>query len=131
MAGKNAATAGTTTAATATKGQATDGATTRHRATGKPQSEVFGLIGEKTGLTPKQVRAVWDAFGEFAAKELGKRGAGVVNLPGLGKLTRAMRPARKARTGRNPATGESMQIPAQKARATVRFRAAKALKDAI
>ena len=50
---------------------------------------------------------------------------GVFVLPGIGRLVRV---DRKARTGRNPATGESIKIPAKK---VVKFRVAKAAKDAI
>jgi len=59
----------------------------------------------------------------MAIKEVRKTGSFVV--PGLGKLVRV---ERKARMGRNPATGESIQIPAKK---VVKFRVSKSVKDAI
>ena len=61
-------------------------------------------------------------------KDLGKKGPGVVTLPGLLKIKRVHKPATKARQGRNPQTGEAIKI---KAKTVVRLRAAKALKDAI
>jgi DNA-binding protein HU-beta len=51
--------------------------------------------------------------------------SGMCVLPGIGRLVRV---DRKARMGRNPATGEAIKIPAKK---VVKFRVAKAVKDAI
>ena len=59
-----------------------------------------------------------------------KRGS-KVRIPNLGILQVRMRPARPARKGRNPATGEEIQIKASKASKKVAFRVAKALKEAI
>lgn len=72
-------------------------------------------------LTKKQVKALLGSLAELAYKEA-KNGFVV---PGLGKLVQVKR---KARTGRNPATGESIKIPAK---TVVKFRVAKAAKDAI
>ena len=60
---------------------------------------------------------------EIATKETKKNGE--FTIPGVGKLVRR---ESKARMGRNPATGEAIKIPAKK---TVKFRVAKAMKDAI
>src|SRR5437762_5883758 len=59
-----------------------------------------------------------------------KRGS-KVRIPNLGILQVRTRPARPARKGRNPATGEEIQIKASKASKKVAFRVAKALKEAI
>jgi DNA-binding protein HU-beta len=64
-----------------------------------------------------------DHLSQLAVTEVKKNGVFVV--PGLGRLVRV---ERKARMGRNPATGESIKIPAKK---VVKFRVAKAAKDAI
>ena len=64
-----------------------------------------------------------DTWSSLAVTEVKKNGVFV--LPGLGRLVRV---ERKARLGRNPATGESIKIPAKK---VVKFRVAKAAKDAI
>lgn len=72
-------------------------------------------------LTKKQVKALLAGIAELAYKEA-KNG---FTLPGLGKLVVVKR---KARKGRNPATGESIKIPAKK---VLKFRVAKAAKDAI
>ncbi|MBN1984355.1 MAG: HU family DNA-binding protein [Chitinivibrionales bacterium] len=72
-------------------------------------------------LTKKQVKALLAQIAELAYKEA-KNG---FTLPGLGKLVLVKR---KARKGRNPQTGESINIPAK---TVVRFRVAKAAKDSI
>ena len=63
------------------------------------------------------------SLSEIAVQEVKKNGVFVV--PGIGRLVKV---DRKARMGRNPATGESIKIPAKK---VVKFRVAKAAKDAI
>jgi DNA-binding protein HU-beta len=68
-------------------------------------------------------KQVLETLAQTAIKEVKKSGAFV--LPGLGKLVRV---DRKARIGRNPATGETINIPAKK---VVKFRVAKAVKDSI
>ena len=72
-------------------------------------------------LTKKQVKGLLDAIAQLAYKEA-KNG---FTVPGLGKIVLVQR---KARTGRNPATGEAIKIPAKK---VVKFRVAKAAKDSI
>jgi DNA-binding protein HU-beta len=64
-----------------------------------------------------------DCLSSMAIKEVKKNGVFV--MPGIGRLVRV---DRKARMGRNPATGETISIPAKK---VVKFRVAKAAKDAI
>jgi DNA-binding protein HU-beta len=59
-----------------------------------------------------------------------KKGS-TIRIPNLGILQVRIRPARPARMGRNPATGEKIQIKASKASKTVAFRVVKALKEAI
>jgi len=78
-------------------------------------------LAEKNDMTRQQVVDFMDCLLETAYKEA-KNG---FTLPGLGKLVLQHR---KARMGRNPATGESIKIPAKK---VVKFRVAKAAKDAI
>jgi len=64
-----------------------------------------------------------DYIAEVAIRETKKNGVFVV--PGLGRLVKSNR---KARTGRNPQTGEAIKIPAK---TVVKFRVAKAVKDTI
>lgn len=85
------------------------------------KSALVSTIAEKNEMTKKQVIAFMDSLVTVAYKEA-KHG---FTLPGIGKLVLVKR---KARMGRNPATGESIKIPAK---TVVKFRVAKAAKDAI
>ena len=92
-------------------------------AAGLTKTQLVRHLAEKHELSNKQVAAFLDSFAEVAIKETKKNGVFV--LPGIGRLVRV---DRKARMGRNPATGESIKIPAKK---VVKFRVAKAAKDSI
>jgi len=87
------------------------------------KSALISFLAEKTNMSRKDVTAFWDILVDTAYKQA--KSAGEITLPGLGKL---MKKARAARQGRNPATGETIQIPAK---TVVKFRVAKAAKDAI
>ncbi len=87
------------------------------------QTQLVRSLAEACELTNKQARAVLDSLSSLAISETKKNGLFV--LPGLGRLVRV---DRKARMGRNPATGESIKIAAKK---VVKFRIAKSAKDAI
>jgi DNA-binding protein HU-beta len=85
------------------------------------KSATAAKLGKKTGLTKKQVNEFFEALTTLAYKEAKNSFV----LPGLGKIVLVQR---KARMGRNPATGEAIKIKAKK---VVKFRVAKAAKDAI
>ncbi len=87
------------------------------------QTQLVRAIAEATEVANKTARKFIDHLGSLAISEVKKNGVFV--LPGLGRLVRV---DRKARMGRNPATGEAIKIPAKK---VVKFRVAKAAKDAI
>jgi DNA-binding protein HU-beta len=87
------------------------------------KSEVLQALAETLGKTRKEVSEMMDAMVALAYQETKK--SGEFTIPGLGKLQKK---ARLARMGRNPATGASIQIPAK---TVVKFRLAKAAKDAI
>ncbi len=87
------------------------------------QTQLVRVIAEKNEVNNKVARGFLDTLATVAIAEVKKNGVFV--LPGIGRLVRV---DRKARTGRNPATGESIKIPAKK---VVKFRVAKAAKDAI
>lgn len=87
------------------------------------KSQLVSELSEKLGVTKKDVNGFIDTLSDVAYKETKKKGTFV--LPGFGKLVKVQR---KARTGRNPATGETIKI---KAKTVVKFRVAKACKDAI
>ena len=85
------------------------------------KAQIMTALAEKTGLTKKDVAAVVETLVQMACKEAKKAG---FTIPGLGKLVVV---SRSARWGRNPATGEKIKIKAKKA---LKFRVAKAAKDA-
>jgi len=87
------------------------------------KSQMLAALADKTGLSKKDVAALMDAMTEMAYKEV--KGAGEFTLPGIGKLVKVNR---KARMGRNPATGQEIHIPAK---TVVKFRVSKAAKDAL
>lgn len=85
------------------------------------KSQIAAALADRHGITKKTAVAVLDQLAEMAYKNAKNS----FTLPGLGKLVLVNR---KARTGRNPATGQEIKIPAKK---VVKFRVAKACKDAI
>jgi DNA-binding protein HU-beta len=87
------------------------------------QTQLVRGLAEAGEVTNKQSRAILEHLSSLAVSEVKKNGVFV--LPGIGRLVRV---DRKARMGRNPATGETIKIPAKK---VVKFRVAKAAKDAI
>ncbi|OGL73913.1 DNA-binding protein [Candidatus Uhrbacteria bacterium RIFCSPHIGHO2_12_FULL_60_25] len=87
------------------------------------KAQLMTALAEKSGLAKKDVMSLMDQLVEMAYMHVKKDGVFV--LPGFGKLVKVHRPARM---GRNPATGESIQI---KAKTVVKFRVAKAAKDAV
>ena len=92
-------------------------------ATKMTQTQMIRELAEATGVNNKVAKTFVTTLGEMAIRETKKNGMFVI--PGVGRLVRV---DRKARTGRNPATGEAIKIPAKK---VVKFRVAKAAKDAI
>ena len=87
------------------------------------KTQVVTHLAAQVELPKKTVATVLEELVTLATKEAKATGQFVV--PGLGKAVKA---ARKARMGRNPQTGEAIKIPAK---TVVRFRLAKAFKDAI
>lgn len=87
------------------------------------KTELIAHIAADTNTSKTAVALVLESLADAASEQL--VGAGEISLPGIGKLTAA---SKAARTGRNPRTGEAVQIPASVA---VKFKAAKSLKDAI
>ena len=85
------------------------------------KSQVAASIAETVGITKKQATECLQTLVELSYKNA----KNTFTFPGLGKLVLVNR---KARMGRNPATGEAIKIPAKR---VVKFRVAKAAKDAI
>src|ERR1051326_2107067 len=87
------------------------------------QSDVINYFAERTGMKRAQVKQLFEDLATLATNEVKSNGEFV--LPGFGKLVRS---ERKAREGRNPATGETIQIPAK---TTLKFRVGKSMKDSV
>jgi nucleoid DNA-binding protein len=95
------------------------------------KSTLYQSLAEATGLTRKQIGSVFDAYTDIIKKDVGKKGPGVVLLPGLLKIKRVTKKATGPRQGRNPATGEPMMIKAKPARTVVKAYPLKSLKDMV
>ncbi len=87
------------------------------------KAQIVGYFAEKFDLSKKVAAEVIEEMPALAISETKKAGAFVI--PGIGKLVLSKR---KARMGRNPATGEAIKIPAK---TVVKMRIAKACKEAI
>lgn len=87
------------------------------------KSQLLSALAESTGIAKKDVTTLLEKMVELAYKEVKSSGEFVV--PGIGKLVKVHR---KERMGRNPATGESIKIPAK---TVVKFRVTKAAKEAV
>jgi DNA-binding protein HU-beta len=90
----------------------------------KPMSKahLINVLSEGVCIAKKQAAQALEVLAETAYKEAKKAG---FTIPGIGKLVLVKR---KARMGRNPATGQAIKIPAK---TVVKFRVAKACKDAV
>jgi len=87
------------------------------------KSQIVSHFAGKFELSKKTASAILDEVAALAVSETKKTGS--FTLPGIGKLVLVKR---KARMGRNPATGEPLKIPAK---TVVKMRVAKAAKEAI
>ena len=87
------------------------------------QTQIIQTLADSCEITKKVAKSLLDSLAQTAVTEVKKNGLFVI--PGIGRLVRV---DRKARMGRNPATGAAIKIAAKK---VVKFRVAKAAKDAI
>ena len=87
------------------------------------QSEVVNHFAEKFELKRAQVKEIFEELSNLASNEVKENGE--FQLPGFGKMVLS---ERKAREGRNPQTGETIQIPAK---TTLKFRLSKGIKDSV
>lgn len=90
---------------------------------GKPmtKSQIIAAVAEKADISKAQAKDALDALAALAYEGAAEG----FTIPGIGKLVKVNR---AARSGRNPATGETIQIPAK---TVLKFRIAKAAKDAV
>lgn len=95
------------------------------------KTEIYASIAESTGLSKKDVGAVFDALNDEIAKALSKKGPQTFTMPGLCKIVVQNKPATPAREGINPFTGEKTMFKAKPARNVVKVRPLKKLKDMV
>ena len=93
------------------------------------KTQIVNQIVEKTELTRKDVGAVLDELTDIIEGHVKKRSCGEFVLPGLFKIVTVKKPARKARKGINPFTGEETTFAAKPASVQVKVRPLKKLKD--
>lgn len=85
------------------------------------RGEIFDHFANKTGLKRAQVKELFDELANLAAEQVKTKGE--FTLPGFGKLVLS---ERRAREGRTPRSGETIQLPAK---TTLKFRLSKSMKD--
>lgn len=92
---------------------------------------ILTAITEMTSLNKKDVTSVIDALGNVIESHIKSRGPGKFVLPGLMKINVVKKPARPARKGINPFTGEEVMFKAKPARKVVKIKALKKLKEMV
>ncbi len=93
------------------------------KGTPKTKAQIIAAVAEEAEISKAQAKAAVESLVAMAYK--GAKGKDGFTIPGIGKLIKVRR---KARWGRNPATGEKIKI---KAKTVLKFRIAKAAKDAV
>jgi len=134
---KKKATAKKATAKKATAKKATARKTTAKASATNPvkqvmsKAQLFTQIAESTEMSKKDVSRVFEEYTNLINRHIKKGGAGEFKMPGLFKIKVVKKPARKARKGVNPFTGEEMMFKAKPARNVVKIQPLKALKDVV
>jgi nucleoid DNA-binding protein len=98
---------------------------------GRSRGETLNAIAGATGLNRKQVASVVESLTEIIKADLSKKGPGIFKFNGLIKMQTVVKPATKARMGKNPFTGEEVMFKAKPASRKVRVRALKTLNGMI
>jgi DNA-binding protein HU-beta len=93
------------------------------------KADIYTSLAGSTKLAKSQIASVWEEYFKLVSSEV-KKGRDII-IPGIGKINVKHRPAKPARPGRNPATGESITIPAKSAHKVVKIRVAKDVKDLV
>ncbi|MCP5194157.1 MAG: HU family DNA-binding protein [Pseudomonadales bacterium] len=93
------------------------------------KSQIIAGIADSTGLSKKQVGSVMEELDSLIERSVKKRGVGEFTVPGILKITTVNKPARKARKGINPFTGEETVFKAKPASIAVKIRPLKKLKE--
>ena len=96
------------------------------------KAEVTSAMAERTGFEKKEVQTFFDELEGLIGDELGKKGPGSFNFPGLMKIVVQRKEATKETTKKNPfKPGEMMTVKAKPARNVVKIRPLKGLKDLV
>ncbi|MCW8194680.1 integration host factor [Proteobacteria bacterium 005FR1] len=93
------------------------------------KTQLLNHLAETTELSRKQVSSVMDELTSVIEAHINKRGAGEFVMPGLFKVVTVKKPARKARKGINPFTGEEVTFKAKPASTQVKIRPLKKMKE--
>lgn len=93
------------------------------------KTQIVASLAESTDLTKKQVNDVLGELESLVERSIKKRAVGEFTLPGMFKITTVKKPARKARKGINPFTGEETTFAAKPASVAVKVRPLKKMKD--
>ena len=93
------------------------------------KTQILNSIADDTGLSKKEVTAVFDSLSDIIERHIKKRAVGAFTLPGTLKIYTVNKPATKARKGINPFTGEPTIFKAKPARTIVKVKPLKKLKD--
>lgn len=101
------------------------------RAKSPTKTEIYAELAEAHGLTRKQIGEVIDGLARLIGKNLGRKGNGVITLPGIAKFKIVRKPATPARKGINPFTGEETTFKAKPARNVIKIQPVKALKEMV
>jgi len=138
MATKKASSAATAAKAKATPAKAKKPAAAKAAAPAKKltpiterftKTQIIAQLAEDTNLSKKDVTAVLDGLSDLIERHIKKRAVGDFTLPGLFKIKTVKKPARKARKGINPFTGQETTFAARPASISVKISALKKLKD--
>ncbi len=102
-------------------------------ASDKPLSkmELYAKIAATTELSKKQVESVFDAFKDEIKQAISASGPGVIQLPGLIKIVRVVKPATKERMVKRPGSNEMVLAAAKPEKIVPKARILKALKDMV
>jgi len=93
------------------------------------KSQIVASVAESTGLSKKQVVSVMEEVDLLVERSIKKRSVGEFTIPGMMKITTVKKPARKARKGINPFTGEETVFKAKPASVAVKVRPLKKMKE--
>ncbi|SCZ52080.1 HU family DNA-binding protein [Thiohalomonas denitrificans] len=100
--------------------------------TKQTKTQIINSIAEDTGLTKKDVAAVFGSLSNLIEGHMKKRGSGEFTIPDSGvKIRRIKKPATKSRKMLSPFTGEEITVKAKPARNVIKVAPLKALKDAV